>query len=368
MLIAKINMKKTLISTTPLAGLFLLFAGLSTSYGQFLNAPRVSQAASVTQHIGITEITVDYHRPLVNEREVWGKLVPYDGGSPFPWRAGANENTTITFADDVKVEGQDLKAGTYGLHMIPSEGEWIVMFSNNSTSWGSFTYKAEEDALRVNVTPVDTHMSAEALTYVFVDVKADSTVLALRWEKKKVPIKIEVPVHEIAAASFNNELRSVPGFLWRGWNQAAQYSLTNDYDLEQGLKWADQALTNPFAGDKNFTTLKTKADILEKMGKSDESAALMEEALPLGKVGEIHFYGRSFIASEDFDKALEIFKYNKEKHPNDKFTVYVGLARGYQAAGNKKMAIENWKIAIEGAVPAQKPFYEKILASLEEEE
>ncbi len=166
----------------------------------------------------------------------------------------------------------------------------------------------------------------------------------------------------------NIRVRSVPGFSWQGWNQAAQYSLTNDYDLEQGLKWAEQALTNQFAGDRNFTTLRTKADLLAKMGKMEESTALMEEALPLGKVGEVHFYGRSLITAEKFDEALEVFKYNKDKHPDDTFTVWVGLARSYQALGEKEKAIEHWKVAIEGATEQQKSFYKNILAKLEEEE
>ena len=173
----------------------------------------------------------------------------------------------------------------------------------------------------------------ELLTFSFDEVKTASTVASISWEKLKISFNIEVDVHPILAESFSNELRSVPGFSWQGWNQAAQYSLTNDYDLEQGLKWAEQALTNQFAGDRNFTTLRTKADLLAKMGKMEESTALMEEALPLGKVGEVHFYGRSLITAEKFDEALEVFKYNKDKHPDDTFTVWVGLAIGPQLPG-----------------------------------
>ncbi len=357
-----------LIKTSVYAAILsLCLAGMSQTYGQFLEAPRASQKGKVSQRVGITDITIKYHRPSVSEREIWGALVPYNEGKPFPWRAGANENTIVDFTHDVKVEGEDLKAGTYGLHMIPAEDEWTIIFSNNSTSWGSFTYNEEEDALRVKVKPEESHMT-ETLTFSFDEVKATSTVASLNWEKLRVPFNIEVDVHIIVAASFKNELRSVPGFNWQGWNQAAQYSLTNDYDLEQGLKWAEQSLTNQFAGDRNFTTLRTKADILAKMDKTEEAEALMEEALPIGKIGEIHFYGRSLITAEKFDEAIEVFKYNKEKHPDDKFTVWVGLARCYQAMGEKEKAIEHWKVAIEGATEQQKPFYQNILAKLEEEE
>ena len=109
-----------------------------------LNIPRVSQRGTVSQRIGLTDITITYHRPAVGGREIWGKTVPYGK----VWRAGANENTTITFSDDVSVEGKPLAAGTYGLHAIPDKDQWTVIFSKNSTSWGSFSYDEKEDALR----------------------------------------------------------------------------------------------------------------------------------------------------------------------------------------------------------------------------
>ena len=132
-----------------------------------LDLPRQSQHAVVSQRIGITDITINYHRPLVNDRKVWGRLVPYGQ----VWRAGANENTTITFSDPVTIEGKPLDRGTYGLHMIPNADEWTVIFSKNSTSWGAFTYKQDEDALRVNVKPQTAEMH-NALTYDFDERKA----------------------------------------------------------------------------------------------------------------------------------------------------------------------------------------------------
>src|ERR1700681_2792975 len=131
-------------------------AGLSSLRAQtVLDLPRPSQQASVTQRVGITDITIHYSRPLIKGRTIWGALVPYDQ----VWRAGANENTTITFTDPLAIEGQQLVAGTYGLHMIPHEKDWTVIFSKNSSSWGSFTYDPSEDALRVKVktAPSDFH-------------------------------------------------------------------------------------------------------------------------------------------------------------------------------------------------------------------
>src|SRR6266567_1783656 len=159
------------------------FSQAQTATGEtlMLDLPRQSQHAVVTQRIGITDITVNYHRPLANGRQIWGKLAPYGQ----VWRAGANENTTITFSDPVTVEGQALDKGTYGLHMIPGENQWTVIFSKNSKDWGSFTYKQEDDALRVNVKP-QTAEGHDALAYDFDDLKADSAVVTMRWDKVAV--------------------------------------------------------------------------------------------------------------------------------------------------------------------------------------
>src|SRR5712672_4185965 len=179
-------------------------AQTATGETLMLDLPRQSQHAVVTQRIGITDITVNYHRPLTNGRQIWGKLAPYGQ----VWRAGANENTTITFSDPVTIEGQALDKGTYGLHMIPGENQWTVIFSKNSTSWGSFTYKQDEDALRVTVKPqaADFH---EALTYDFDDVKPDSTVITMLWDKVAVPFKVSVKVNDVVEASIRRQTRGL---------------------------------------------------------------------------------------------------------------------------------------------------------------
>ena len=149
----------------------LFFISVAQAQSTILDLPRASQHAVVTQRIGITDVSINYHRPLVNKRKIWGGVVPYGD----VWRAGANENTTIAFSDPVSVEGKTLPKGTYGLHMIPGENEWTVIFSRNSTSWGSFTYDQKEDALRVAVKPQPAEFH-EALTYDFDDT---STKMAI---------------------------------------------------------------------------------------------------------------------------------------------------------------------------------------------
>jgi hypothetical protein len=161
---------------------------------------RASLKAGVTQTLGEdTVVTIEYCRPGVKGRKIWGELVPwgmapgnrYSKDKPFPWRAGANENTTIEFSKDVIVEGSNLPAGKYGLHMIPSEKEWIIIFSKNNSSWGSFSYNQEEDALRITVTPVEAPHQ-EWLRFGFDDLAGNSGTAFLRWEKLRVPFKVTV--------------------------------------------------------------------------------------------------------------------------------------------------------------------------------
>ena len=201
------------------------WSGLCLAQSFVLDLPRQSQHAQVTQRIGITDITINYHRPLVNNRKVWDGLVPYGQ----VWRAGANENTTITFSDPVTIEGKSLDKGTYGLHMIPNADEWTIIFSKNSTSWGSFTYDQAEDALRVTVKPQPAEMH-NALTYDFDEVKPDSTVVELEWEKVAVPFKVAVDVHPIVEASLKKQLRNLSQYTWISWDDAANYLLTEKVD------------------------------------------------------------------------------------------------------------------------------------------
>src|ERR1700738_1344949 len=196
-----------------------------------LRLPTLSQRAVATQRIGLTDITVNYCRPLVGGREIWGKAVPY--GSV--WRSGANENTTISFSDDVSVEGHALPAGTYGLHTIPTADQWTIIFSKNSTSWGSFSYDEKEDALRVNVKPHAAEF-VEALQYSFDDPKSDSVAVTLRWEKLAVPFRVSADVNAIVLRGMQNQLRKAGGFTWAGFDEAANWLLDTHSNLDQDMK------------------------------------------------------------------------------------------------------------------------------------
>ncbi|HKC24865.1 MAG TPA: DUF2911 domain-containing protein [Thermoanaerobaculia bacterium] len=323
-----------------------------------VKGPDVSQKASVSQTIGLTDVAVSYHRPLVNKREIWGKLVPYDQ----PWRAGANENTTITFSTPVTVEGKPLPAGTYGLHMVPGKESWVVAFSKNFTSWGSFSYDDKEDALRVTVKPREAPFR-EALAYEFEDVKPDSAVLELDWEKLAVAVKIGIDVKAATMESYKNQLRSTPGFSWDGFQSAADWAVDNDADLDQATKWVDQSITQ----EERFENFQTKSKILKKQGKTAEAdkamATAREKATPLQR----HFYARQLLTEKKVDEAFAIFKANEAKNPGLWFTK-VGLARGYVAKGDFESASKYMKEALATSPELQKKNVEGLIKRLEKKE
>ncbi len=345
-------MMKTTIKSKALTMLCMFLLIGWNSYGQ-LNLPQGSQMASVTQRVGITDITITYSRPSVSGREVWGKLVPYGMNNlgfgtaeESPWRAGANENTTIHFTDDVSIQGNKLEAGTYGLHMVIHEnGKVDIIFSNNSTAWGSYFYDPSEDALRVTVDS-ESGPHTELLTYEFSAFDAGSTTAVLKWAEKRIPFKIEVDVTDVVLAQIRKDLQGQKGFSDQNWNQAATWSMNNGGDLEEALAWSNAAISEPFIGVENYANLQTKAQILNKMGRSQEADQVMEKAMEKGTVFQVHTYGRQLIAQGEKEKAMEVFQKNAKMH-KDTWPVNYGLARGYSAMGDYKKALQYLEKAYE---------------------
>ena len=323
-----------------------------------LDLPRDSQHAIVFQRIGLTDIKVNYHRPLVKDRKIWGKVVPYDS----VWRAGANENTTILFADPVTIEGKPLEAGTYGLHMIPNEKEWTVIFSRNSTSWGAFTYSQEEDALRVTVKP-QTEEFHEALAYDFDDVKADSAVLTMRWEKVAVPVKIGVNTNEIVQASLRKQLRGLAQYTWDGWDDAANYLVTNKLNMEDALKYCDRSIQV----EERFDNLHTKSIVLTALGRKDEAEKTLNLALAKANAQQTHSYARQLQIDGQSEKAFAIYRENAKKNP-DVWIVHMGLGRMYSAQGDYANAAKEIRVALTSAPPPNKTFLENFAKRLDAKE
>jgi tetratricopeptide (TPR) repeat protein len=336
----------------------LLLGSLGQAQSFLLDLPRASQHAVVTQRVGITDVTINYHRPLVNKRKVWGGIVPYGQ----VWRAGANENTTIKFSDPVTIEGKPLPAGTYGLHMIPGENEWTVIFSRNSTSWGSFTYDQAEDALRVTVKPQATDFH-EALAYDFDDVNPDSTVVTLRWEKIAVPFKVGVNTHEIVEANLHNQLRGLAQYAWDGWDDAANYLLQEKIDLEEALKYSDKSIQN----EARYDNFMTKSRVLDALGRKDEATTVRDKALSMANAIQLHGYARQLQIAGKQSEAFAIFRDNAKKNP-DQWIVHVGLSRMYSAQGDFANAAKEMNVAVAGAPDGQKQPLQAFAKRLEAKE
>ncbi len=318
-----------------------LIAGASRAQAQsaILRLPDASQHARSTQRIGLTDISVDYHRPLVNGRKIFGGLQAYGK----VWRAGANENTVFEVTDPVAVNGQPLAKGRYGLHMIPSENSWIVIFSRNWNAWGSFTYDPAEDALRVTVVP-QTIENHEALSYDFDDPKPNSVVITMRWERVAVPFKVEVDTQEITEESLRNQLRGRAQFEWSPWMEAANYLLTNNIKPELALEWADRSIQN----EDRFENEITKSRALEALGRKNEARVARDKAIASGTQLQVQSFARGLQAQGRQDEALELFRTNIKKDP-DSWIAHNESARIAVAKGDFDTAIKEMKLAAEGA-------------------
>lgn len=348
-----------------------------------------NERAEVSQWIGPVRISIEYHSPRVhypvtNDRtgHIWGELVHYgfvdEGFGPTkgaPWRAGANESTAITFSNDVKVEGKDLKAGTYALFLdVEQSGPWYWVFSSH-LGWGSFQYDPKDDVLRVPATPQDAPFT-EFMTFGFDERKPDSALAFLQWEKKRIPLKIEVPnVNELYVTKMRQELQSWAGFRYEDWQTAAQWCADHKINLEEALTWADKAINIPFrgasVGHEDFTTLSTRAAVLDAMGREAEADAVMQKAmrLPGTDAVPVYVYGMRQLRNGKNAKAMEIFTYNQRQHPEEKFWTYLGLARGYTAVGDKKNAIASWEMVLRNIpynLSGRTPDYQEALRKLKE--
>jgi hypothetical protein len=304
---------------------------------QGLKQPDPSPAAGVSQTVGLTEIKVSYHRPGVNGRKIWGDLVPFGE----VWRAGANENTTVTFSSPVKIGGKTLAAGSYGLHTIPTAKDWTIIFSKMATAWGSFTYDPKEDALRTTVTPQPGEGFEERLSYEFDNPSDTSTLLTLRWEKIKVPIKIDVDTPSVVMASMRAELRSLPGFAWLGWSQAAHYWLTHGGSLDEAQKMADKSIGMR----ETFQNLSTRAAIAEKKGDAKTAADLRAKAMAQATENDLNQFGYGLLFEKKLDEAIAVFQKNVQAHPSS-WNVHDSLAEAYAVKGDRKAAIDSYAKAL----------------------
>jgi len=326
-----------------------------------------NERAEVSQWIGLVKVSIEYHSPNVHggggadrTGHIWGELVPYgfiDAGlgpsRAIPWRIGANETTTITVSHDVKIEGKDLKAGTYGLFLeLQKDAAWTWIFSHNSAGWGSFQYDPKDDALRVTANPQDAPYT-EFMTFGFDERRSDYALAYLQWEKKRIAFHISVPnITDLYVSEMRRQLQSWPGFRPQNWQLAAQFCLLRKVNLDEALIWADKAISEPFrgvpVGREDFSTLHTKAAILRALGRNQEADEVAKKAFGLQGTDPITIFrtGMSLLAAGQKTQAIEVLEFNKKQHPDEKYWTRVGLAQAYAATGDKATAIKNWEEAI----------------------
>lgn len=344
--------------STLLTSIAVLFLLANATAQPTLDLPQTSQRAEVKQRIGYTDVSIVYHSPAVNNRKIWGTLVPYGR----VWRAGANENTTISFTDDVTINGSALPAGTYGLHMIPEESEWTIIFSRNHTSWGSFFYNKDEDALRVKARP-ETHENVEWLDYTFTDRQAATARVALSWEKLRIAFTVGVDAHTIALRHIREQLRSLPAFGWHGWEEAAHYCIVNKVNYDEGMKWIDRSITI----EQNYTNLAAKAQLQTLMGNAKDAVETRKKMMGLLDAAteeRVNLFGYELMGEDDMPTALEVFAMNIKKHP-DSWNAYDSMGEASDKAGDRKRALSMYKTALAKAPDDQKARIKEIIAGME---
>jgi hypothetical protein len=371
-----------------LAALVALLPLAVPAFAQSITLPPSgdNQRSSVSQWIGLVEVNVTYSSPDVTAPDgttdrrgkIWGDLVPWGWGtesfgtcgSKCPWRAGSNENTVFRVSHDVEVEGQPLPAGAYGLHTLPGENEWTIIFSKNSTSWGSFFYDEKEDALRVTVKPAKSEYH-HWLTYEFTDRQPDKATVALKWEELQVPFTVSVPnSDQIYVENLRRELRTSPGFNWQSWADAASWAIQNEVNLPEAETWAQNAVSLQFIGQENFRTLSVLARAQAANGKEAQAKATLDKALNHPTAGpiDLHMAARQLQTEGKSAEAVRIFHLNAKRHPGV-WPVDVGLARAYAAEGKTKEALKHAKMALAKAPdPGNRQNLEQIIQRLEKGE
>lgn len=356
----------------------LLLAG-STSWSQMTLPPSGNnQKSEVAQYMGLVKVSIAYSSPDVAGREIWGKVVPYgmnnlnfgksSDSNPSPWRAGANDNTVITFSHDVQVEGKPIKAGSYGLHMVPGPEEWAVLFTNSTGAWGSFSYVPNDEVLRVTVKAVPAEFN-EFLTYEFADRLQNSCTLQLKWEKLAVPFKLTVANgDDLYVQKLREEFTGIKAFgNWINGVSAVNFCATKKINLDEALIWAQGYIDRNI---KYFPIYNAKSNVLAAMGKQAEADAVMKEAiaLPDATAAQINGYGRTLIGQKRNADAMMVFEANYKRFPKEPAAL-LGMARGHSALGDSKKALKFAQEALKlETTPTAKANVEGMIKKLEKGE
>ena len=350
----------------------------SNGNSQLLRLPDggVNYKCKTGRRVGVTDIEISWDAPGVKGREgkIWGTLVAPYGFAPLgfgsnvasPWRAGANESTTISFSTDVTVNGKALAAGTYGFFIALYPDSSILIFNKNTAGWGSYFYRSEMDVMRVvTVQQKDIKESKERLDYTFSNQTPQSVEVALEWERWRIPFKVEVDLTKTTLASIRTQMSGAMGFDPPSLQAAATWCLQNNINFDEALDWVNSAVDPNLGGIKSFQALSTKAGLLEKLNKKAEADQIMQSALDNASAIELHSYGRQLLNEKRVKEAMAVFEKNYKKF-NGAWPTNAGMMRGYSAMGDLKKALEHAKLALAQAPNEEsKKFLEQAIKTLE---
>lgn len=323
----------------------LLLSGL-TSFGQFhtMKIPKRSNHVTETQTLAITDITIDYHSPSIRGRDVWGNpnIIPFDG-VPIAWRAGANMNTTITFSTDVIINGNKLSQGTYGFHVIPRAETFDLIFAHNSNQWGSYYLDLKNDvSLTIEVNAEEcTH--SEKLDFEFINWSEDEVTIALEWANQRLPFNVSVDLNETVISSFRSELRGANTYHWQAWNDAAQWCLNHETNLEEALEWAHRSIIggyNGFASNKNVTNMTTKAQLLNALDRNKELIQTITEISEMNlSANELNAFTIFLLRIKKPNHVINTVNKNMKKYP-DAWFLKLNRGLAYYFLENKSKALK----------------------------
>ena len=333
--------------------------------------------ATISEEVGITSITITYSRPGVKGREgkIWGGVVAdgfdhfnfIDKGLSSPWRAGANAATTIAFEHDVKVEGKDLKAGKYALFMAMDVDHVTLIFSNQVDAWGSYNYQESDDILRVQVKPKVLDQSVEWLKYEFVEHQEKSCVIAMQWEHKSVPFRVEVDVDKIVLARMREEFKGVKGFISANRLHAALYCFDKEVNMAEALSWAQMAISGKPFGQSTFDAYDILAQGYEKLGRTQDADKTIDEGLCIASLDQFLNYASKLSRQKRSDRAIKIVHEARDKF-GDSFDVNVGLSHAYSTKGDFRAALKYANKALSQASEKQAESIRKDIANLKKQQ
>ena len=361
-----------------LAFVFIFLLIDITAGAQMLQLPDggVNHKSKAGRRVGLTDIEVNWDAPGVKGREgnIWGtSTAPYGftvlgfgSNVSSPWRAGANENTTISFSTDVTINGKPLAAGKYGFFIALYPDSCTLIFNRNTAGWGSYFYKSGLDVLRVTThQQKDIKESRERLDYTFSNQTDRSVEVALEWEKWRIPFKVEVDLINTTLASIRTQLSGAMGFDPPGLEAAAAWCLQNNINIEEALDWINVVVDPTMGRVNSFHALSTKAGLLAKLNKKEEADKIMQAALENASVIEMHSYGRQLLAEKRTKEAMAVFEKNYKKNKGV-WPTNGGMMRGYSAMGDLKKALEHAKIALtQSPNEENRKFIEQAIKTLE---